>query len=79
MIRIEVKDEHMETRAEGNSLTLLLEASAIVSKLDNMLSECHGGEIARHMFREQLKDEEFWKLGERAFVDEDVEKEEVEE
>ena len=44
-----------------------------------MLSECHGGEVARHMFREQFKDEEFWKIGERAFVDEDAEKEEVEE
>lgn len=79
MIRIEVKDEHMETREEGSSLTLLLEASAIVGKLDDILRQCHGGEVMRHMFREQLKDEKFWEIVERAFADEDAEKEEVEE
>lgn len=73
MINIETKDAHMKTSAEGSSLELLAEACAIVTKLDCMLAECHMGEMLRHMFRTTINDEEFWKIGETAFKDDDEE------
>lgn len=62
MIEIKANNGAIEQTAQGSSMDLFVEATAIVHALWKMIGDTHGGGFLAPMFKESLMTEGFWQL-----------------